>query len=434
MMATITVQVGQAGNQVGEAILAELAANHKQPTTCFRSIKSGKTIARAIVVDTEPKVVAKLCQPSARSWAFAKNAVVCERRGAGNNWAHGYLSYGNTFADKVMECYRKEAEQADSLNCLQVCSSVAGGTGSGLGTRITEALRDEHSKTKLVNLLVWPFSSGEVIVQSYNAVLTLSHVHAASDALVMLSNDRAQQVCQHTLHLKSVAVDHLNQVFATNIATCLAPALPTRLDNCSKTFGRQTCSDVYDHVVPHPDYKLLTATSLPQMPSSHQAYSRYEWSALAGTARAMLLAHAPCQEGFNRRLKPQPAPLLGVDVNVEQPSRTNTCVASQLVLRGNSLHQASVTDWLDPGLYAAWSPSPFAVAASTHSQPHDKSLGLLYNAKRNVDPIDHAMDKAWCMYAKRAYVHQYQRRGLEEADFDAAFLATQQVICDYQSL
>ena len=26
--------------------------------------------------------------------------------------------------------------------------------------------------------LVWPFSSGEVIVQSYNAVLTLSHVHA----------------------------------------------------------------------------------------------------------------------------------------------------------------------------------------------------------------------------------------------------------------
>ena len=46
-----------------------------------------------------------------------------------------------------------QAEHADSLNCLQVCSSVAGGTGSGLGTRVTEALRDEHGKTKLVNLV-----------------------------------------------------------------------------------------------------------------------------------------------------------------------------------------------------------------------------------------------------------------------------------------
>lgn len=32
-----------------------------------------------------------------------------------------------------------------------------------------------------------------------------------SDALVMLSNDRAQEVCQRTLHLKQVTVDHLNQ-------------------------------------------------------------------------------------------------------------------------------------------------------------------------------------------------------------------------------
>lgn len=100
--------------------------------------------------------------------------------------------------------------------------------------------------------------------------------------------------------------------------------------------------DVFDHVVPHPDYKLLAATALPQMPSHHRAYSRYEWGALSATARAMLLAQAPCEEGFNRRLKPSATPLLGVAVDRHQEARVNTCVASQLFLRGENLEQGTV--------------------------------------------------------------------------------------------
>lgn len=69
--------------------------------------------------------------------------------------------------------------------------SVAGGTGSGvgklsiltecsnsfLGTYITERLRAEYPHAFILNQLVWPYTKGEVTVQHYNTVLTLSKLY-----------------------------------------------------------------------------------------------------------------------------------------------------------------------------------------------------------------------------------------------------------------
>lgn len=55
--------------------------------------------------------------------------------------------------------------------------SLAGGTGSGVGTYVTEMLRDLYPKTFIMNEVIAPYQSGEVIVQSYNALLTLAHLH-----------------------------------------------------------------------------------------------------------------------------------------------------------------------------------------------------------------------------------------------------------------
>ena len=62
----------------------------------------------------------------------------------------------------------------DGFLCLM---SLAGGTGSGLGTYVTEMLRDIYPKAFLINEVVAPYQSGEVILQSYNALLTLAHLY-----------------------------------------------------------------------------------------------------------------------------------------------------------------------------------------------------------------------------------------------------------------
>lgn len=64
-----------------------------------------------------------------------------------------------------MDRIRLESEQCDHLGGFFMLQSMAGGTGSGLGTRVAEALRDSYGKSLLLNQCVWPYDSGEVIVQ-----------------------------------------------------------------------------------------------------------------------------------------------------------------------------------------------------------------------------------------------------------------------------
>lgn len=58
--------------------------------------------------------------------------------------------------------------------------SLAGGTGSGLGTYVTELLRDIYPRAFLINEVVAPFKTGEVILQSYNSLLTMAHLYEVS--------------------------------------------------------------------------------------------------------------------------------------------------------------------------------------------------------------------------------------------------------------
>ena len=55
-------------------------------------------------------------------------------------------------------------ECLDYFGGFQVFSSLAGGTGSGLGAHLVEKLREDFSKSNMINVSVWPYQSGEVIL------------------------------------------------------------------------------------------------------------------------------------------------------------------------------------------------------------------------------------------------------------------------------
>eukprot|EP00983_Pelagomonas_calceolata_P025867 811534-Pelagomonas_calceolata.AAC.1 len=58
-----------------------------------------------------------------------------------------------------------QVEACDVLEGFLLLQSMAGGTGAGLGTYVATALRDEYPATHALNCCVWPYESGEVIVQ-----------------------------------------------------------------------------------------------------------------------------------------------------------------------------------------------------------------------------------------------------------------------------
>ena len=129
----------------------------------------------------EPKVVQKCLNDSIRNfnaghaiWKYDQKYSYHKQSGSGNNWALGYLYYSNEEYEKTHSRIQSLLENLDYFGGFQVFNSLAGGTGSGLGAHIVEKLREDFSKSNMLNVAVWPYQSGEVILQNYNVLLTLN--------------------------------------------------------------------------------------------------------------------------------------------------------------------------------------------------------------------------------------------------------------------
>lgn len=75
--------------------------------------------------------------------------------GAGNNWASGF-SQGERLQEEVFDILDREAEGGDSLQGFVLCHSIAGGTGSGMGSYILEHLTDRYPKKIIETYSVFP--------------------------------------------------------------------------------------------------------------------------------------------------------------------------------------------------------------------------------------------------------------------------------------
>lgn len=258
----VTLQIGQCGNQVGTHLFHTLAREaaaagpgdlqdrilhqfFREPvsateraaaSTCSSAAATadglaapsaaGLPIARAVLIDMEPKVIGDALASASRSplWRYSPARTFSQQSGSANNWAFGYAVHGPAHEERMLDTVRREAECCDTFGAALLLQSLAGGTGSGVGTYVSERLRDEYPKVQLVNQVVWPYSIGEVIVQNLNALLSLAHLHAASAGLLVVQNDAVHNIAVQTLGIARPNFDDLNGIIATHLASVLLPA------------------------------------------------------------------------------------------------------------------------------------------------------------------------------------------------------------------
>jgi tubulin delta len=127
---------------------------------------------------------------------------------------------------------RKEVECCDNFGGFLVLQSLAGGTGSGLGTYTTELLRDEYPAGFMLNQVVWPHEHGEVTVQHFNAILTLAHLHHASDGILVFENDALTRICTQLLKLQHPSFRNMNALIAKQMTAVLLPSYRTAVRSC----------------------------------------------------------------------------------------------------------------------------------------------------------------------------------------------------------
>ena len=100
--------------------------------------------------------------------------------------------------------------------------SIAGGTGSGLGSFLLERLNDKFPKKLVQTYSVFPNAQeGDVVVQPYNALLTLKRLANHADSVVVLDNGALARINADRLHLQTPSFDQTNQL--VRVHCCFLP-------------------------------------------------------------------------------------------------------------------------------------------------------------------------------------------------------------------
>ncbi|KAH8283499.1 hypothetical protein KR018_004188 [Drosophila ironensis] len=259
----ITLQLGQCGNQIGFEFWKRLCLEHgispnglvedfatdggiDRKDVFFYQADDDHYIPRAVLLDLEPRVINTI-MTSPYSKLYNPENVYLSRHGggAGNNWASGY-SQGDRLQEEIFDIIDREADGSDSLEGFILCHSIAGGTGSGMGSFIMERISERYPKKVIQTFSVFPNQDeiSDVVVQPYNSMLTLKRLTTSADSVVVLDNTALNRIACERLHIQNPSFSQINNLVSTimsvstttlrypsymnnNLSGLMAPLIPT---------------------------------------------------------------------------------------------------------------------------------------------------------------------------------------------------------------
>jgi len=233
----ITLQVGQCGNQIGMEFWKQLCAEHgisaegmledfatdgtDRKDVFFYQADDEHYIPRSVLLDLEPRVIDSIMQsPYANLYNTENIYTSKDGGGAGNNWGQGF-EQAELLHEELFDIIDREADGSDSLEGFVLCHSIAGGTGSGMGSYMLERINDRYPKKLIQTYSVFPQQEdiSDVVVQPYNSILTLKRLTQNADCVVVLDNTALNRIAADRLHIPNPTFSQVNQLVSTIMAT-----------------------------------------------------------------------------------------------------------------------------------------------------------------------------------------------------------------------
>ncbi|KAI9175808.1 hypothetical protein H9P43_006172 [Blastocladiella emersonii ATCC 22665] len=378
-------------------------------------------IPRCVLLDTEAKVIRTVLREggpryptktSPRAWRYHPKCAQWRAAGAANNWAYGYYRHGKDMYAAIARGIRAQVRLAgDGFAGFVVLHSLAGGTGSGVGTYVTEQLRREFPTAAVVNHVVWPFMRGEVIVQNYNMVLTLARLLEASDMVLVQFNDHLQRIGTERLGLPSASFADLNRIMARVLFHILAPAKVA--SSSSSPASTTTLVDLV-RTATCGAWKLATAYHVPQVPAAAVAFTALTWPALLRPLRQMVLTHTPTDERLDWAVEPGAAKAarVGAAVVIVKGADKRAAEAELVRLFGDARMYDGTGASGKPAAAAGGARWRVWVDRDTQVPGIDKWAAVVCTSSAAAEPLEETLRIAVQMYRTGAFLHQYAKFGL----------------------
>lgn len=437
MRELITIQAGQCGNQIGNTFWKQLCAEHAirpdgtvdpqaltmdefdRKDVFFYQADDNHFIPRAILLDLEPRVVSSILQSSHGSIYNPENIYVSsDGGGAGNNWAYGYAQ-AQRLEDNILDMIEREAEGADNFEGFLFCHSIAGGTGSGLGSLLLERLQDRFPKKLTTTFSVFPNTEdvSDVVVQPYNSILSMKRLTNHADATVLLDNAAINRIAAEKLHIANPNFAQANQLISTVMA--------------AMTSALRMPGFFYN------DMASIIA-SLAPLRKCHYIIAGYTPFSSEDVDNAKLVRKTSVFDVMRRLLQPKNL------MATTSPSKKSAYLSIWSLVRGEidslDLHKSMQRiKERQLATFVPWSPAEFNLTLghnSSHVGNSSRVNGLLLANHTSVSGLFKKTCEQYDRLRKRnAFMDQYRRESLFSDnldEFDSAREEVQSVVDEYQ--
>ena len=439
------------------------------------------------MLDLEPSVLDQIYSSDVGS-LFKPDAAVRGTSGAGNNWAKGHYTEGAELIDQALDVARKEVEDCDCLQGFQFVHSIGGGTGSGMGTLLLSKLREEYPDRIMVSYPVFPspkvrnfswresllvagtdppplgfFSSvtllfpsqkvSDVVVEPYNATLSIHQLIENADEVMVIDNEALHQICNKTLKVPNPTFGDLNNLVSSVMAgvTCCL-RFPGQLNSDLRKLGV--------NLIPFPRLHFFQIGFAPLGSPASSAYRKVSVGDLTQQifqASNMMAAADP----RNGRYLTASALFRG---------QVSTKDVEDEMLKVQNKNSAYFVEWIPnnikssvcniapkiPQVSFPFLPAPlslrlFSSCALTNTTPPllcppartlslcgsvlsqaDLSATFIGNTTAMQDVFRRISDQFSVMFRRKAFLHWYTGEGMDEMEFTEAESNENDLIAEYQ--
>ena len=456
------IQIGQCGNQIGLNIFTNLIEEMKNSSeylsqlicdSYFTISNSYQFQANSLLIDMESKVIDKCLKISKENgFNYLTENVIYKQSGSGNNWANGFFYHGPSVEKAFVETLSKFSEKFDFLDSCILINSLAGGTGSGLGSYLAVLMKDYFPEVNLLNIAVWPNDSGEVVVNSYNTILSISENYKVSDLITVINNQEIFDICKNIYKFKKIGFENLNNIISKHIINMMIPPTYNLSNNNFKSKTYQSNSFISEIIYAlgiNPKQKFNQIISTPEIPPENIQFTNDSWNSLA--KRGLQMLRTGSNESkidwsyYNTSDKVKTNSLIEIyrgrnienivdeDKNINNISSQNKL--PNLYIGKNNTKFDNVVNMNDISVIKKYC-GDNNIKAFRYKDEHcinnyDKHLTILANSNLYSSNIKKCLNKAYEMYEYNAFIHQYEKYGLKKEDFIDAFSFCEQIISDY---
>uniref|UniRef100_A0A453FRC3 Tubulin beta chain n=1 Tax=Aegilops tauschii subsp. strangulata TaxID=200361 RepID=A0A453FRC3_AEGTS len=386
MREILHIQGGQCGNQIGAKFWEVL----ERVNVYYNEASCGRFVPRAVLMDLEPGTMDSV-RTGPYGQIFRPDNFVFGQSGAGNNWAKGHYTEGAELIDSVLDVVRKEAENCDCLQGFQVCHSLGGGTGSGMGTLLISKIREEYPDRMMLTFSVFPSPK---LVEN-------------ADECMVLDNEALYDICFRTLKLTTPSFGDLNHLISATMSGV----------TCCLRFPGQLNSDLRKlavNLIPFPRLHFFMVGFAPLTSRGSQQYRALtvpELTQQMWDAKNMMCAADPRHGRY-------------LTASAMFRGKMSTKEVDEQMINVQNKNSSYFVEWIPNNVKSSVCDIP----------PTGLSMASTFvgNSTSIQEMFRRVSEQFTAMFRRKAFLHWYTGEGMDEMEFTEAESNMNDLVSEYQ--